>query len=535
MGVTRTPERPVIALSWRRAAMSGLDPGTPVDNLAIEDVDRRSRLMVAAEPVLDELADELDGTGFSLILADRSARLVDIRCGTTALRTRMETLGARQGSRFVEETTGTNSIATTFEIRRGVAVRGEEHFVEAFKKLSCYGHPVVHPVTHRVEGVLDITCLSEHENPLLAPFVVRAARQIADRLLEGARERDRRMLEVFQNAQLRDRSRPVVALGEDLLLANAAATELLDMEDHAVLRGLVVDAPAHRVVSRRLVLATGRHVLASVQRLPGSGNALVTFDTVEPHETPAVSPVPATAPVLIHGEPGSGRTTALRQLGGKEPVVLDAGELAEMGEQAWLSRVNTMLTGVPVVGVEAVHLLPEPIARRFAMSLRHAKARVVLTSAPVGELRGELAGLVAHCVERVELTPLRHRRNEIPALVRSMLTRLGAPRELRFTPSAFEALASHSWPGNLRELHAVVQQVLHTRRVGDVSVRDLPAAYQGRARSRMLTPLEQAEHDAIMEALRACSGNKKDTAKRLGISRTTLYNAIRTLGIVNPS
>lgn len=534
MGIAPTAQRPTIALSWQRAAMSGLDPGAPVDNLTVEEVDRRSRLMVAAQPVLDEATEELEGTGFSLILADRSARLVDIRCGIGALRPHLEKVGALPGSRFVEETTGTNSIATTFELRQGVAVRGEEHFIEAFKKFSCYGHPVVHPVTHRVEGVLDITCLSEHDNPLLAPFIVRAARHIADRLLEGSRERDQRMLAAFQDAQLRDRSRPVVALGDDVLLANGPAIELLDMADHAVLRGLAADAPVGRVSSRKLVLATGREVLASIQRTGGNDGALVAFDPVQAPAARITERVPAAAPALIHGEPGSGRTTALYGLIGPEPVaLLDAGELPEIGERAWLSRMDTMLTSSPLVGIEAVHLLPAPVARRLAMSLRRAKARVVLTSDPVGEVRGELAGLLAHCAQRLELTPLRQRRNEIPALAKAMLRRLQAPRELRFTPSALEALASHPWPGNLRELHSVVRQVVRSRQVGDVSVRDLPSGYQGLARSRFFTPLEQAEHDAIVKALRVCGGNKKDAAKRLGISRTTLYKSIRSLAIVD--
>lgn len=535
MGGTRTQQRSVIALSWRRAAMSGLDPGSPVDSPSVEEVDRRSRLMVAAEPVLDELAEELEGTGFSLILADRHARLVDIRCGIPALRPYLEKVGALHGSRFLEETTGTNSIATAFELRRGVAVHGEEHFIESFKKFSCYGHPIIHPVTRRVAGVLDITCLSEHDHPLLAPFVVRAARQIADRLLDGARERDRRMLEAFQDAQLRDRARPVVAVGDDVLLANPSAIELLDTGDHALLRDLAVEAPAGKVVSRALMLATGRHVLASIERLPGDGRALITFEAVRPPSTESLPPVAATAPTLIHGEVGTGRTTALYELAGDQPLtVLDAGDLPGIGEGAWLSDVDRAVAAGGTVGIEAVHLLPESAAHRVAQTVRHASSRVLVTSAPAAELRGELAGLVAHCVDRVELVPLRHRRNEIPTLVGSMLKGLGAPRELRFTPSALEALASQAWPGNLRELHSVVRQVVHTRHVGDVVVRDLPAAYQGRARSRLLNPLEQAEHDTIVEALRACGGNKKDTARRLGISRTTLYTSIRKLGIVDP-
>jgi transcriptional regulator of acetoin/glycerol metabolism len=518
--------------------MSGLDPGAPVGHLDIEEVDRRSRLMTAAAPVLDEMADDLEGTGFAVILADRRARLVDLRFGDPALRPRVEQVGAVPGYRFVEETTGTNSIATTFEVRRGVAVHGEEHFIESLKKFSCYGHPVLHPVTRRLEGVLDITCLAVHDNPLLAPFLVRAAARIEERLLAGARQAEQRILAAFQQAQLRDRALPVVAVGDDVLLANNAATELLDAADHAVLRGMVVDAPAQRTVSRRLTLSSGHEALASVGRVPGGAGAVIVLEPVAARRlttVPRRRTAPSLAPVLVHGEPGSGRTTAVYDLAGGEPVsTMDAGDLPELGERAWLAKLDTLLATAALVAVEAVHLLPEPVARRVAAALPTATGRVVLTSAPVGELHGEHASLVAHCAERIELRPLRHRRDEIPALVRSMLTALGAPRELRFTPGALEALAGQDWPGNLRELHAVVRQVVETRQVGDVVVGDLPQSYRGRARCRLLTPMEQAERDAIVDALRATGGNKKDAARRLGISRTTLYNAIRAYGIVTP-
>lgn len=522
MSVLDTPPRPVIALSWKRAALCGLDPGAPVDNFSVEEVDRRSRLAIAAAPVLDEMARELDGTGFSVILADRSAKLVDLRFGERSLRPRMEKVGAVQGRVFSEETTGTNSIATTFEIRTGIAVHGEEHFIESLKKFSCYGHPIVHPATRRLEGVLDITCLAEDENPLLAPFLLRAARQIESRLLAGAREAEQRILAGFQIAVTRDRSRPVVALGEDLLLANASAVELLDSADHAVLRGMAVEAAGR---ARRLELSTGQEVLVSFERI--ADGAVFTF------EQPArQAPAPrkrVDAPTLIHGEPGSGRTRTARALVG-EACVFDACEYSD----DWMSRLDTAMTVESVVVIEAVQLLPEAAARRVAAAIPAARARVVLTSAPVDELRGEHAGLVAHCPERVELVPLRNRRDEIPAVVRSMLVELGAAKELRFTPGALEALSGQHWPGNLRELFSVVRQVVRTRGVGDVGVRDLPEAYQDRARARVLTPMEQAERDAIMEALRATRGNKKDAAKRLGISRTTLYNAIRAFGIVTP-
>ena len=465
---------------------------------------------------------ELDGTGYCVILADRSARLVALRYGDPAVRPRLETLGAVEGRRFVEEATGTNSIATTFELRQGVAVHGTEHFLESLKPFSCYGHPVLHPVTKRLEGVVDITCLSEHDNSLLAPFLVQAARRIEERLMAGARESERRVLAAFQVAQTRDRSCPVVALGEDLLLANTAALDLLDPVDHAVLRGLALDAPADRVAARRLRLAGGHEVTASFQRVASGAGAIFRLEPVRTASAPAqagprtVTPEQAAGSVLIHGEPGCGHTSTLLELAGDpQAPVMDAADVPALGERAWLARLEALLASVPVVGIEAVHLLPGPVARRVAASVRQTRARVLLTSAPLAELRGELATLVAHCVERIELQPLRHRREEIPALVRMLLNELNAPRELRFTPGALEALASQPWPGNLRELSAVVSSVIRSRRVGDVGVRDLPPGYQGRARARSLTALEQAERDTIVAALRATGGNKKAAASRL--------------------
>jgi hypothetical protein len=56
------PVRAEILDSWRRAASSGLEPG-PLDPTYEPDVEQGSRLELAATPVLDQLADDLAGTG----------------------------------------------------------------------------------------------------------------------------------------------------------------------------------------------------------------------------------------------------------------------------------------------------------------------------------------------------------------------------------------------------------------------------------------------------------------------------------------
>ncbi|MFD9667195.1 sigma-54-dependent Fis family transcriptional regulator [Rhodococcus sp. NPDC059968] len=526
--------RPLIAQSWQRVAMSGLFPGASVDAAAIEEVDRRSRLMVAATPVLDEMAGELEGTGFAVLLADRNARLVDLRYGERQLQPKLEKVGTVAGRRFLEETTGTNSIATAFELRRGLAVRGEEHYIEALKKFSCYGQPVVNPVTRRVEGVLDITCLSEDDSPLLAPFVIRAARQIGERLLEESRQAELRIFRSFQDATVRARTRPVIAIGDDILLANTAAVQILEPADHALLRALAVEAPLDREITHDVQLSAGRLLTASVLRIPGSGAALFTFGA-EPTARATTLPPGPSAPigsVLITGEPGTGRTTTARAAAADETSAwFDAAQVAECGSRRWSEQVRSRLAEPGCVVLEAVDLLPSSLARRTAEDLRAARARVIVTSAPLDDLPPEHAALVSHCAKRIELAPLRHRRPEIPALVNKMLADLGAATQVRFTPAALEALAGQQWTGNLRELHTAVRAAAAVRSVGDITVGDLPEQWRGRM-TRPLTALEQAERDAIVKALKDVGGNKKAAALQLGISRTTLYRAIRLYGII---
>lgn len=546
-----TPLRPEIALSWRRSMLAGLPSDTPPDRFEIEEFDPASRLLAAAEPVLEAMAAELDGTGYCIALCDQESRLVATRFGQPRLRATMENLGAVHGRPFLEATTGTNSIATSYELRRGIAVHGGEHYLEALKVLSCYGHPVIHPVTRRTAAVLDITCRTEDDNALLAPFLMRAVHDIEQRFLDTSREAERRMLAAFHAATLRT-SHPVLALRGDgeAVLANRAAIEMLDGADHALLRGLAGDPASSRARTLAVELSSQRRVEVRMSHPEDGAGVLFELLPARAGEPRLPAPrdearKPAEAelahcrerrmPVLITGEPGTGRTTALRQLAGAAPLAaLDARELGRDGERAWLAELERLVSlHTGLVSVESIHLLPDTAAARTAQILRTATAWTALTSAPAAELTGEKAALAAHCPARVDLPPLRARRGDLPDLARTILAR-HADARLRLTPEVLEVLAAHPWPGNLRELQTVLRDVAHRRSTGDVTVRDLPPAYQHSRKGHRLTPLERAEHDAIAAALRASGGNKARAAKALGISRTTLYSRIRALGVAAP-
>ncbi len=545
------PPRPEIAASWRRARMSGLAPDTKIDRLTVTDIDRTSRLMVAAAPVLDEMIIQLEGTTLCLALADRDCRIIDLRFTDRRVELALEEISAVPGSRYNEAISGTNSVATPYETRRGVTVNGDEHFLESLKKFSCYGQPILHPVTRRLEGVLDITGIMPTANPLFAPFVQRAVRDIERRLLTGSRETEQYLLAAFQSAA-QHRSRAVIVLGDKVVLTNPTAVDLLEAADHALLRMIAPDVPVDRTLVRQFRLASGRLVNARASRINGTGGTLFQLVPAQrpratrPHRRQGAMPLAEStverelralgdlhSPVLISGEPGSGRTTAVRTIAGTRAVAtLDAARVPELGEGEWARQLEDFAaTHDGVLVVEEIQLLPAALCVRLTRLLTHAAARIVLTSAPREQLRADPLSLAASCVTGVELPPLRTRRAELPALVRAMLTELRPDRSLRFAPSALGALAAQQWPGNLRELQMVVRHAAESRSAGDITAADLPESHRGRAKARSLTPWEQAEYDAIVAALRATAGNKLHAAERLGISRSTLYNRIRALRI----
>ncbi|TPQ16875.1 hypothetical protein FGD71_040380 [Streptomyces sporangiiformans] len=534
--------------------MSGLTTSRPDLRVEPDVVDRRSRLVAAAEPVLADLAEQLGDAAYCVVLADRESRIVDVPVGARRLRDRLAGLGVVAGGVFLEETTGTNSIATAHELRQGIAVHGEEHYLEPFKGFSCYGHPITHPVTHRLEGVLDITCFDRDDSPLLRPFLARAAHDIEERLLRTARRAEQRMLAAFQVAAA-GRNRPVLVLGEGVVLANPAAVELLDPVDHIRLRELAdgvgrrgTGASPQSPPVRSVRLTSGREVSVRFQAVaPGADGVL--FEFTDPGEVRPTAPrrgpvrrapartadcLPGT-PVYIGGAAGTGRTTTARSLTGADRVLIgafDASEAAVRGEAAWLVDLDAAADGAPgLLLVEDVHLLPEACAVRLRRLMERPDLWIALTGAPLAELTGHGAAVAAACPAQIELPRLRDRTEDLPDLVRAMLDDLGLGGRLRFTSAALAALAGHPWPGNLRELRTVVRTVVGRRSAGDVTPRDLPAGYQVSPRLRSMTPLERAEHDAIATALRECGGNKLRAAERLGISRTTLYSRMRTLRI----
>jgi formate hydrogenlyase transcriptional activator len=142
----------------------------------------------------------------------------------------------------------------------------------------------------------------------------------------------------------------------------------------------------------------------------------------------------------------------------------------------------------------------------------------------------------------IEVPPLREHPEDIPVLVRHFVReaahRLNR-RALWISPSAVDALVSHAWPGNIRELQNLIERAL-IRSPGDelqVPLEDLDDAAEIESGVDGGT-LEDAERLHILATLKKTSwvvSGRRGAAARLGINRSTLQFRMKKLGIERPS
>jgi DNA-binding NtrC family response regulator len=139
-------------------------------------------------------------------------------------------------------------------------------------------------------------------------------------------------------------------------------------------------------------------------------------------------------------------------------------------------------------------------------------------------------------VFRLEVPPLRERREDVPMLAARFLAQYAASdgRAIEgFSPDAFHALQRYDWPGNVRELRNAVERAVVLARGPQIEPADLPEAVAHPAAERVVIangavePLDAVERKAILLALERFENNKSRAARALGISLKTLHNKLK--------
>jgi hypothetical protein len=107
------------------------------------DVTRADRLLRAARPVLDRLADQLGGAAATVVLADADGWVIDRRAESRDLNKALDRVLVAPGFCYAEEHAGTNGIGSVLEAGGPIVVAGSEHFRDNLQDFTCVGAP--HP------------------------------------------------------------------------------------------------------------------------------------------------------------------------------------------------------------------------------------------------------------------------------------------------------------------------------------------------------------------------------------------------------
>lgn len=148
-------------------------------------------------------------------------------------------------------------------------------------------------------------------------------------------------------------------------------------------------------------------------------------------------------------------------------------------------------------------------------------------------------------IARVELPPLRLRKEDIPLLCMDFIQHFNAlqGKEVEgLTSETLSLLMLHSWPGNVRELRNVIERAFITCHSGSILPSHLPPDFPGpdspvgtSANDTLSDAVNRLEKQLILNAILRCKGNRLAAAKELGIHKSTLFRKIRQLDIEPPT
>ena len=281
---------------------------------------------------------------------------------------------------------------------------------------------------------------------------------------------------------------------------------------------------------------------------------------------------PARSTVMLNGESGTGKEVfakALHRLSGREGAFVGVNCAAipeQLLESELFGHEKGAFTGAVVrregkfqvahggtLLLDEIADLPPPLQAKLLRVLQEGEVErlgggrpervdVRLVAATNRNLEEEIAAgrfrqdlyYRLHVIA-IELPPLRERGEDIPRLALHFMRRFAAINDKpvdSIDPEALTALSAWSWPGNVRELQNVLERAVVLSRNTSLGLADLPqqiATAEGGSRVLHIpvgTPLEEMERLAIAETLKMTGGDKRKTARLLGIAVRTIYRKL---------
>ncbi len=289
---------------------------------------------------------------------------------------------------------------------------------------------------------------------------------------------------------------------------------------------------------------------------------------------------PSSIPVLVTGESGTGKELVAQALHNNSPrakqhfVPLNCAGLSEsILEDELFGHVKGAFTGADrdrqgrfeyadhgtlfldevgdmplIMQAKLLRVLESgEVVRLGSNEARHVDVRLISATnhdlqqmVKEGKFREDLFFRIAGV--QIHLPAIRERREDIPLLARHFAQRFAAQGDKpapEFSSDTMTLLMRYNWPGNVRQLMSVVQNMivvadgdkLEPRHVSPQIAESSPSSGDLGADSLTGLSLDQIEKQAIRNALRLHNGNREQAAKVLGIGERTLYRKLKEYGL----
>ncbi|MEM8957116.1 MAG: GAF domain-containing protein [Pseudomonadota bacterium] len=575
-----------IANSWHRCRQMGLDPrGVPTDAVVTDGelrtlLEVKEQLMQFVRPELELLSSQIAGTNFLCAFGDENGvvleAITDAEFDASAC-----ARSVRVGSVWREEVRGTNALGLALSTRQTSMVTGQEHFFVCHGGVSCVSAPIF-ASDGAIVGLLDASSEVEERQLHTRALVKLAATNIENRLFVETHQSDY-IVQFHPRAEyLTTQSVGLIAFtpagriaganrNSSRLLSGLGFAEAGKFGDlfrgdfHVVLRKLIAGEtvklcewlnsgffarlhPGSPIPAEHTVAQGARLAQPGLSRIaPRDGQLVLDDEMVRDALRVAVKAARLGQPVCIRGAAGTGKLALAEAVHcqaypGTPLVVLDCRRLSQ-------AAGDPEASGVPLGRAEPFDALlgdggtlivknlaemdgrgAEQIGRlldgfRDVLTSRRGSVLATQTVRPgeIGERILARAGLQLLAVDLPSLEV----RTDFDKLARSLLADLSSDHQL--STRALRTLTNMVRPNNIKDLQHHLQVLVASFPSGvlrESQVHHLFPQCQGRltACPRCKTsPIRQKRCLEIRKMFRACQGNVALTARRLGLSRNTVY------------
>lgn len=521
-----------------------------------------------AAPLLARLRPELASHPSIMVLSDATGLVLETH-GNRDFLQKAQRYALAPGNLWGEHARGTNAIGTALALQRHCEVSGGEHYLSRNAGLFCSASPVFRP-DGQIAGVLDLSTPAQAPRRDAAALIRRAVCQIEHEWATSALGADRWLLSLHHDPSVLGSAQELLLIFADqtLLGANKLAMDefSLTAQHFGELSLQTLFPEAGLQVGETTLDASNTRRYYARQTLParryiGRGAALAQ-DQLAREKEKALRIVNAGIALCVTGETGSGKEYLARELYARSQwrtgnfVAINCAALPEhLIESELFGYVPGAFTGASSKGyigkcreadggvlfLDEIGDMPLALQTRLLRVLQEKKVtplgansvydvnftlicathQDLAARVQAGTFREDLLYRIQEF--HLRIPPLREWQN-VDGFIQKLWQELGAAsRGLTLSAEVVATLAGRPWPGNVRQLLSQLRVLIALAEDGDcITLADLPPDIASSPPPTLAVAAPQDEQSAIAEA----RGNMSLAAKKLGISRSTLYRRL---------